>query len=206
MSIVVKNISYSLKNNLLIKDLSFQVKNSGFGVIEGESGIGKTTLLNFIAGLKKPHAGEIILNNKILSSDNEFVLPEDRNIGYVFQDFALFPHINVKKNILFASKNKDSDFYSKITEILKLKSHLKKMPHELSGGLMQRVAICRALMMEPSLLILDEPFSNLDHDNSVNVKNILNEYILEKKIPCLIVSHDASLLNEFNTLERIKLG
>ena len=206
MSIVVKNISYSLKNNLLIKDLSFEIKNSGFGVIEGESGIGKTTLLNFIAGLKKPHAGEIILNNKILSSDNEFVLPEDRNIGYVFQDFALFPHINVKKNILFASKNKDSDFYSKITEILKLKSHLKKMPHELSGGLMQRVAICRALMMEPSLLILDEPFSNLDHDNSVNVKNILNQYILEKKIPCLIVSHDASLLNEFNTLERIKLS
>ena len=206
MSIVVKNISYSLRNNLLIKDLSFEIKNSGFGVIEGESGIGKTTLLNFIAGLKKPHAGDIILNNKILSSDNEFVLPEDRNIGYVFQDFALFPHINVKKNILFASKNKDSDFYSKITEILKLESHLKKMPHELSGGLMQRVAICRALMMEPSLLILDEPFSNLDHDNSVNVKNILNQYILEKKIPCLIVSHDASLLNEFNTLERIKLG
>ena len=206
MSIVVKNISYSLNNNLLIKDLAFEIKNSTFGVIEGESGIGKTTLLNFIAGLKKPHAGEIILNNKILSSDNEFVLPEDRNIGYVFQDFALFPHINVKKNILFASKNKDSDFYSKITEILKLESHLKKMPHELSGGLMQRVAICRALMMEPSLLILDEPFSNLDHDNSVNVKNILNQYILEKKIPCLIVSHDASLLNEFNTLERIKLG
>ena len=206
MSIVVKNISYSLKNNLLIKDLSFEIKNSGFGVIEGESGIGKTTLLNFIAGLKKPHAGEIILNNKILSSDNEFVLPEDRNIGYVFQDFALFPHINVKKNILFASKNKNYDFYLEITEILKLKNHLHKMPHELSGGLMQRVAICRALMMEPRLLILDEPFSNLDYDNSVNVKNILNQYILEKKIPCLIVSHDASLLNEFNTLERIKLG
>ena len=206
MSIVVKNISYSLKNNLLIKDLSFEIKNSGFGVIEGESGIGKTTLLNFIAGLKKPHAGEIILNNKILSNDSEFVLPEDRNVGYVFQEFALFPHINVKKNILFASKNKDPDFYLKITEILKLKNHLNKMPHELSGGLMQRVAICRALMMEPSLLILDEPFSNLDHDNSVNVKNILNQYILEKKIPCLIVSHDASLLNEFNTLERIKLG
>ena len=206
MSIVVKNISYSLNNNLLIKDLAFEIKNSTFGVIEGESGIGKTTLLNFIAGLKKPHSGEIILNNRILSNDIEFVLPEDRNIGYVFQDFALFPHINVKKNILFASKNKNYDFYLKITEILKLKSHLHKMPHELSGGLMQRVAICRALMMEPSLLILDEPFSNLDHDNSVNVKNILNQYILEKKIPCLIVSHDASLLNEFNTLERIKLG
>ena len=206
MSIVVKNISYSLNNNLLINDLAFEIKNSTFGVIEGESGIGKTTLLNFIAGLKKPHSGEIILNNKILSNDIEFVLPEDRNIGYVFQDFALFPHINVKKNILFASKNKNSDFYLKITEILKLKSHLHKMPHELSGGLMQRVAICRALVMEPSLLILDEPFSNLDHDNSVNVRNILNEYILEKKIPCLIVSHDASLLDEFNTLERIKLG
>lgn len=206
MSIVVKNISYSLRNNLLIEDLSFEIKNSTFGVIEGESGIGKTTLLNFIAGLKKPHSGEIILNNKILSNESEFVLPEDRNIGYVFQDFALFPHINVKKNILFASKNKESDFYSKITEILKLESHLQKMPYELSGGLMQRVAICRALVMEPSLLILDEPFSNLDYDNSVNVKNILNQYISEKKIPCLIVSHDTSFLNGFDTSERIKLA
>ena len=110
MSIVVKNISYSLKNNLLIKDLSFEIKNSGFGVIEGESGIGKTTLLNFIAGLKKPHAGEIILNNKILSSDNEFVLPEDRNIGYVFQDFALFPHINVKKIFYLHQKTRTMIF------------------------------------------------------------------------------------------------
>ena len=205
MSIVVKNISYSLNNNLLIEDLAFEIKNSTFGVIEGESGIGKTTLLNFIAGLKKPHSGEIILNNRILSNDIEFVLPEDRNIGYVFQDFALFPHINVKKNILFASKNKNYDFYLEITEILKLKSHLHKMPHELSGGLMQRVAICRALMMEPRLLILDEPFSNLDYNNSVNVKNILNQYISEKNIPCLVVSHDASLFSEFDTLERIKL-
>ena len=206
MSIVVKNISYSLNNNLLIKDLAFEIKNSTFGVIEGESGIGKTTLLNFIAGLKKPHSGEIILNNRILSNDIEFVLPEDRNIGYVFQDFALFPHINVKKNILFASKNKDSDFYLKITKILKLEGHLQKMPHELSGGLMQRVAICRALMMEPSLLILDEPFSNLDYENSVNVKSILSEYISEKNIPCLIVSHDTSLFDDFDILERIKLG
>jgi ABC-type Fe3+/spermidine/putrescine transport system ATPase subunit len=205
MSIIVKNISYSLKKNLLIKDLSFEIKNSTFGVIEGASGVGKTTLLNFIAGLKKPQSGEIILNNKILSSDSEFVLPEERNIGYVFQDFALFPHINVKKNILFASKNKDSDFYLKIIEILKLESHLQKMPHELSGGLMQRVAICRTLMMKPSLLILDEPFSNLDYENSVNIKKILNDYILEKKIPCLIVSHDTNLFNEIDKSNRIKL-
>ena len=205
MSIIVNNISYSLNNNFLIKDLSFEITNSTFGVVEGISGIGKTTLLNLIAGLKKPLSGEIILNNKILSNDYEFVLPENRNIGYVFQDFALFPHINVKKNILFASKNKKSNFYLKVIKKLNLESHLQKMPHELSGGLMQRVAICRALMMEPRLLILDEPFSNLDYNNSVNVKNILNQYISEKKIPCLVVSHDASLFNEFDKLERIKL-
>ena len=158
MSIIVKNISYSLNNNFLIKDLSFEITNSTYGAVEGISGIGKTTLLNLIAGLKKPMSGEIILNNKILSNDYEFVLPENRNIGYVFQDFALFPHINVKKNILFASKNKKSDFYLKVIKKLDLESHLQKMPHELSGGLMQRVAICRALLMEPSLLILDEPF------------------------------------------------
>ena len=150
-------------------------------------------------------SGEIILNNKILSNDYEFVLPENRNIGYVFQDFALFPHINVKKNILFASKNKKSDFYPKVIKKLGLESHLQKMPHELSGGLMQRVAICRALLMEPSLLILDEPFSNLDYENSINVQSILKEYISENKIPCLIVSHNTNLFNEFSELVRIEL-
>jgi len=205
MSIIVNNISYSLNNNFLIKDLSFEITNSTFGVVEGISGIGKTTLLNLIAGLKKPLSGEIILNNKILSNDYEFVLPENRNIGYVFQDFALFPHINVKKNILFASKNKKSDFYLKVIKKLNLESHLQKMPHELSGGLMQRVAICRALLMEPSLLILDEPFSNLDYENSINVQSILKEYISENKIPCLIVSHNTNLFNEFSELLRIEL-
>ena len=205
MSIIVKNISYSLNNNFLIRDLSFEITNSTFGVVEGISGIGKTTLLNLIAGLKKPMSGEIILNNKILSNDYEFVLPENRNIGYVFQDFALFPHINVKKNILFASKNKKSDFYLKVIKKLDLESHLQKMPHELSGGLMQRVAICRALLMEPSLLILDEPFSNLDYENSINVQSILKEYISENKIPCLIVSHNTNLFNEFSELVRIEL-
>ena len=205
MSIIVKNISYSLNNNFLIRDLSFEITNSTFGVVEGISGIGKTTLLNLISGLKKPMSGEIILNNKILSNDYEFVLPENRNIGYVFQDFALFPHINVKKNILFASKNKKSDFYLKVIKKLDLESHLQKMPHELSGGLMQRVAICRALLMEPSLLILDEPFSNLDYENSINVQSILKEYISENKIPCLIVSHNTNLFNEFSELVRIEL-
>ena len=205
MSIIVKNISYSLNNNFLIKDLSFEITNSTFGVVEGVSGIGKTTLLNLIAGLKKPMSGEIILDNKILSNDYDFVLPENRNIGYVFQDFALFPHINVQKNILFASKNKNSDFYLKVIKKLDLESHLQKMPHELSGGLMQRVAICRALLMEPSLLILDEPFSNLDYENSMNVQSILKEYISENKIPCLIVSHNTNLFNEFSELVRIEL-
>ena len=205
MSIIVNNISYSLNNNFLIKDLSFEITNGTFGVVEGISGIGKTTLLNLIAGLKKPLSGEIILNNKILSNDYEFVLPENRNIGYVFQDFALFPHINVKKNILFASKNKKSDFYLKVIKKLNLESHLQKMPHELSGGLMQRVAICRALLMEPSLLILDEPFSNLDYENSINVQSIIKEYISENKIPCLIVSHNTNLFNEFSELVRIEL-
>ena len=205
MSIIVKNISYSINNNFLIKDLSFEITNSTFGVVEGVSGIGKTTLLNLIAGLKKPMSGEIILDNKILSNDYDFVLPENRNIGYVFQDFALFPHINVQKNILFASKNKKSDFYLKVIKKLNLESHLQKMPHELSGGLMQRVAICRALLMEPSLLILDEPFSNLDYENSMNVQSILKEYISENKIPCLIVSHNTNLFNEFSELVRIEL-
>ena len=206
MSISLKNIYISINDILIIKDLSLQVDGGEFCLIGGESGIGKTTLLNVVSGLKKPDHGEIFLNDKTLNSKNKFVLPEKRNIGYVFQDFALFPHINVYKNITFASENISKDLFSKTIEALKLEEHINKMPYQLSGGLQQRAAIARAIMMKPSLLLLDEPCSNLDAQNSDSVQSILSWYAEEFEVACLIVSHDFEMFNKINVSKNIVLS
>ena len=206
MSISLKNIYISINDILIIKDLSLQVDGGEFCLIGGESGIGKTTLLNVVSGLKKPDQGEIFLNDKTLNSKNKFVLPEKRNIGYVFQDFALFPHINVYKNITFASENISKDLFSKTIEALKLEEHINKMPYQLSGGLQQRAAIARAIMMKPSLLLLDEPCSNLDAENSDSVQSILSWYAKEFKVACLIVSHDFEMFDKINVSKNIVLS
>ena len=206
MSISLKNIYISINDILIIKDLSLQVDGGEFCLIGGESGIGKTTLLNVVSGLKKPDQGEIFLNDKTLNSKNKFVLPEKRNIGYVFQDFALFPHINVYKNITFASENISKDLFSKTIEALKLEEHINKMPYQLSGGLQQRAAIARAIMMKPSLLLLDEPCSNLDAQNSDSVQSILSWYAEEFEVACLIVSHDFEMFNKINVSKNIVLS
>ena len=206
MSIHIENIDVSIGKKTLIKSFSMKIENGRFCLVGGESGIGKTTLLNVISGLKKIDKGRIRLNNIIIDNESEFILPEERNIGYVFQDYALFPHINVHQNITFASNGKRKDLFSRIIEELKLGEHITKMPDELSGGLQQRVAIARALMMKPSLLLLDEPCSNLDKENSDNVQNLLKWFVSNYKIPCIIVSHDFDLFDKIEVTQEINLS
>ena len=103
MCIEVRNLNFSHDDNFLLKDLSFRIDNKEIGYIVGESGSGKSSLFNIISGLKKPDSGEIICNKAYFNNSNTFVEPEKRNIGYVFQDFGLFPHINAKKNIMYAA-------------------------------------------------------------------------------------------------------
>ena len=206
MSLVINKLSSSVNNKILFNEVSFRISNGNFSLLTGESGIGKSTLLNNIAGLNKPDLGEVILNKKVLSNVNTFLPPEKRKIGFVFQDFALFPHINVSKNILFSETAAKNDLYFEVISELKLESHLLKKPHQLSGGLKQRVAIARALLMKPDLLLLDEPCSNLDAQNSEKVKLLLKEYVSSQKIPCLIVSHDTDMFEEINISENIILN
>ena len=106
MSIIVKNLTFSYDEKCLVESLNFDISNGSIGLIKGESGSGKSTLLNVIAGLKKADSGNVVCNNKVYMDENTFLPPERRRIGYVFQDFALFPHINAKKNITYAL-NKD---------------------------------------------------------------------------------------------------
>ena len=202
MSITVKNLTFSYDGKCLVENLNFDISNSCIGLIKGESGSGKSTLLNVIAGLKKADSGNVICNNNVYMDENTFLPPESRRIGYVFQDFALFPHINAKKNIIYAL-NKDFLDTDHMTLALNLNDHLHKMPHELSGGQQQRVAIARAIAMRPHLLILDEPFSSLDKKNGFEAQKIISKYIKDWDIPCLLVTHDQSELNELHIEKEI---
>ena len=202
MSITVKNLTFSYDGKCLVENLNFDISNSCIGLIKGESGSGKSTLLNVIAGLKKADSGNVECNNKVYMDENTFLPPESRRIGYVFQDFALFPHINAKKNITYAL-NKDFLHTDHITLVLNLNDHLHKMPHELSGGQQQRVAIARAIAMRPHLLILDEPFSNLDQKNAIEAQKIISKFIKDWDIPCLLVTHDQSELSELHIEKEI---
>ena len=205
MSIIVENLSISFNKDTLVSELNFKIKNGEVAIIIGESGAGKSSLLNVIAGLKKPDSGSIHLNGKLICDSISSLDPHKRNIGYVFQDFALFPHINAEKNIRFSENSNSKKFFDKYITELKLKKHIDKMPHELSGGQQQRVAIARALMMSPELLILDEPFSNLDKETAIDAQNLINEYIELFNIPCLIVTHDTDQINSFKISHTIKI-
>ena len=204
MCIEVRNLNFSHDDNFLLKDLSFRIDNKEIGYIVGGSGSGKSSLFNIISGLKKPDSGEIICNKAYFNNSNTFVEPEKRNIGYVFQDFGLFPHINAKKNIMYAAE-KDEKYLRKLLDSLNLKDHKEKMPFELSGGQQQRVSIARAIMRNPSLLILDEPFSNLDIENTNNAINLVSHEINEMDIPCLIATHDYDQLEKFDNVKKVIL-
>ena len=167
MSLLIKDLTYKkTRNELLLNNINIETKKSDLLIIQGESGCGKTTLLNILAGLLKPSKGLIKNDNKIFFLDKQNIPPESRNIGYVFQDFALFPHLNAKDNALYAYKeNRDSKLTKEfVFNKLLLNDHINKYPHQLSGGQQQRVAIARAILMHPKLLLMDEPFSALDKD------------------------------------------
>ena len=208
MSLLISNLSFSRKNEIfLLNKLNINIKKGDLLIIQGESGCGKTTLLNIISGLIDPSSGEIQLNEVIINSDNYSVPSEKRNIGYIFQDYALFPHLTAKDNAIYALDNlKGSKLqHEYIVNALNLKEHLNKYPFELSGGQQQRVAIARALLMHPSLLIMDEPFSGLDKENSQDAQKLIQECIKELNIPAILVTHSLEHLDILDTSQILKI-
>ena len=189
MNLIIKSLNFSYQNEEVFKDLNLNFNSGILNLVSGPSGSGKTTLLNLIAGLEKPSSGLIMLDDNIQSSIDKFVEPENRNIGFVFQDFALFPHLNIKQNIEF-SENGNKELFNKLIDNLSLKNHLSKYPHELSGGQQQRASIARAIYSEPKILLIDEPISNQDKNNKIEIINIISEFIKEKEIICILISHE----------------
>jgi molybdate transport system ATP-binding protein len=177
-------------------DVDFTV-TEGILVIFGPSGSGKSTILNCISGLQQPDAGHISLNGRLFYSGSEGIaLPtRNRHIGYVFQDYALFPHMTVKDNVMYGipARCKAGSGYRMtvldVLEMLKITHLQDRYPGQLSGGEKQRVALARALMVEPDLLLLDEPLSALDHANRKAFQGELLELQRIWQIPFLLVTH-----------------
>jgi len=180
-------------------DIEFQVKDE-IVVLFGPSGSGKTTILNIIAGIIHPDSGSIKLNDIIYYDDNTKPLPiQKRNIGYLFQDYALFPHMTVEKNILYGVKEKgitmDSPV-SKLLDVMGIGHLLAKYPNQISGGEKQRVALARALATEPGLLLLDEPFSALDEQTRMECHEELIRLHRIWRIPVILVTHNLEEANK----------
>ena len=202
MFLKVKNLEkYYDKKLPLIRRLNFSVKKGEIISFIGESGSGKTTFLKCLAGLEEINSGIINLNGKVLNDNNTFIEPHIRKIGFVFQDYPLFPHLNVIQNITL---NLDKKFYNKIDyfiELAGLKDLKSRYPHELSGGEQQRVCLARALVREPDLLLLDEPFSNLDANIKSLIQDEIHRIIKETKTTTILVTHD--IKDTFNICDKI---
>ena len=197
MSIVeIKGLtfSFSRKEEPVINDFSFSMEKGEIVGILGQSGSGKSTLLRLISGLEMPQKGTIKIAGTTVVGEGVFIHPEERGVGMVFQDYALFPHMTVKDNILFGlSRMPRKDRKQRLDEMLELvqmESFEKRYPHELSGGQQQRIALARALAPKPNVLLMDEPFSNLDADLKESIREELGVILKKANMTCIMVTHD----------------
>ena len=187
-------VQYPNRPSPAVAGVSFGLRAGDIGVLIGPSGCGKTTLLRAVAGLERATAGEIRLAKSVVSSVNTYVPAESRRIGMVFQDYALFPHLDVAKNVAFGIAHlPKAERIARVAEVLDLvglPDTQHRYPHELSGGQQQRIALARALAPQPQLLLLDEPFSNLDVDLRERLAHELRVILKNANATALFVTHD----------------
>jgi ABC-type Fe3+/spermidine/putrescine transport system ATPase subunit len=195
MIITLKNISKSFENLPILKDISLELKKGKITTLLGSSGSGKTTILRVIAGLTTPDLGKVYIDDKLASKDKKIIVqPSDRKIGYIFQDLALWPHMSVYENISFGLEVQKADHIKErvlnILDFFNITNLKNRYPNQLSGGQQQLVAIARSLVLNPKILLLDEPLSNLD----VKLKTKMQDEILKLKekfsVTIVYVTHD----------------
>lgn len=190
----VNNLSCGYGGDSVVKDVNFALSHGDIGCLLGPSGCGKSTILRALAGFLPLNAGEIQLQSQAISLPGRTLAPEKRGIGMVFQDYALFPHLSIADNVGFGlNAMKKAERRQKVMELLNL-VHLQDLadnyPHELSGGQQQRVALARAMAPEPTLILLDEPFSNLDTDLRRRLSLDVRDILKTLGISAILVTHD----------------
>ena len=194
MWLTVEGIEQAYGDNKVLSNLSFRIAAGSIGCLLGPSGCGKTTALRCIAGFESVRAGRILVNGEVLSSPGRSVPPEKRGLGMVFQQYALFPHLDVAANVGFGLKGlsaaERARRVSEVLEIVGLGGRGNLFPDELSGGQQQRVALARALAPRPGLLLMDEPFSSLDTGLRVRLGSEIRDILKQQGITALLVTHD----------------
>ena len=190
------NLFFRYRNSVedVLKNVNFNANKGEITAIIGESGSGKSTLLRILAGLEVPQKGKLTIDDRVLIDEETFIPVEKRGIGMVFQDYALFPHLSVEKNVLFGMNKKDKKLVQKriheVLDLVSMKEFIKRYPHELSGGQQQRIALARALAPRPGVILLDEPFSNLDANLQGKIRNELKTILKTSGETAVFVSHD----------------
>ncbi len=190
MILELKQLNKSFDKPVL-KDIDLEIEQGQIISILGKSGSGKSTLLNIIAGFEKANSGSLKINNEVVFDKKTNIQPQNRKIGFVFQNYALFPHLNVEKNLLFGVKNrKNKQLVKDLLEMINLEGYEKKYPHELSGGEQQRVSIARVLATDPDIILLDEPFSSIDTLLKTQIEKELLALIKKSAKTAIFVTHD----------------
>ncbi|MFB6167403.1 MAG: ABC transporter ATP-binding protein [Haloferacaceae archaeon] len=188
------DVSKSFGSERVIEDMSLSVAEGEILTLLGPSGCGKTTTLRLVAGLDRPDEGSVRLHGETVSGPDTHVQPEDRDVGVVFQEFALFPHLTAAENVAFGLEGMDeADREARVAELLDLvglESRSDAYPDELSGGQQQRVALARSLAPEPAVVLLDEPFSNLDVDLRVEMREEVRRILKTAGVTAVSVTHD----------------
>ena len=199
--LTIENLCCAYGETLVLDHFCLQLDKGEIAAILGPSGCGKSTLLRAIAGFESIRSGRIQLGDSLLADNSQRVPPHRRSIGMVFQDHALFPHLSVEKNIAFGLKGQPrharSDRVSELLNMVGLPDKAQAMPHELSGGQAQRIALARALAPEPDLLLMDEPFASLDSKLRHRLISEVGSWLRNSGITALFVTH---ALNEADSL------
>lgn len=197
--ITINQVSKSFGDVTVLKEFTQEFQDGEFITFLGPSGCGKTTMLRIIAGFEKPTTGEVKIDGKVVSSAKVFVPPEKREIGMVFQSYAVWPHMNVFDNVAYPLKIKKvpkDEIRRRVEDILEvvhLDQYAERMPSQLSGGQQQRVSIGRALYNHPAIILADEPTGNLDRRNGEEIVHLLKESNRSQKQTLLIITHDESI-------------
>jgi len=189
-----RHVAHAYNGSPSVRDVSFTVRQGEVVTLLGPSGCGKTTLLRLAAGLERPADGEIWLNDRLVSDPVQVLAPETRGVGFMFQDYALFPHLTVLENVLFGLRDKGSAAMRRGLDVLaeaNIENLADSYPHQLSGGQQQRVALARALAPRPSVILLDEPYAGLDSRLRERIRDQMLHVLKAAGTAALMVTHDA---------------